>query len=149
MHKGKVVEEGNHESLMDAGGTYFGLVEQQNLRRGKEEEVLTLKQQNIGELVVDQQIEENRLSSTETRDLSAPSSIPLGMKVSNDNTVNLAVNEDKVEVEDGKMESEKVIVRITLILMIIILLEKSTKCRFEDVNDEQARMAINSNRMRR
>ena len=163
MHKGEVVEEGDHESLMDAGGTYFGLVKRQSLRRAEEEEEeeeeqeqeqqqqqgLGLKQQKHAKLVVDQQIKENQLSSTERHGLLAPSSTPLVMKVSNDKTKNLIINEDEVEVEDAKVENEKVIVSITLILMIIILLGKSIKCRFEDVNDEQARMAINSNRMRR
>ncbi len=37
MHKGEVIEEGNHNSLMHARGTYYGLVEQQNLRKAEEE----------------------------------------------------------------------------------------------------------------
>jgi hypothetical protein len=37
MHKGEAIEEGNHDSLMNARGTYYGLVEQQNLHKAEEE----------------------------------------------------------------------------------------------------------------
>lgn len=38
LHKGGVIEDGNHDSLMHARGTYYNLVEQQNLRHIVEEE---------------------------------------------------------------------------------------------------------------
>ena len=44
MHKGEVVEEGDHRSLMEAQGTYYSLVEQQNLRKAEEEERLAFEQ---------------------------------------------------------------------------------------------------------
>ncbi|CAF1145696.1 unnamed protein product [Adineta ricciae] len=45
MHKGEVVEEGDHDLLMKAEGIYYGLVEQQNLRRAEEEEQLAFERQ--------------------------------------------------------------------------------------------------------
>ncbi|CAF5033328.1 unnamed protein product, partial [Rotaria sp. Silwood1] len=50
MHKGEVVEEGYHELLMRTRGTYFDLVEQQNLLKVEEKEQLTTieKQESIG-----------------------------------------------------------------------------------------------------
>ena len=35
MHAGEVVEKGTHKSLLSARGTYFNLVEQQNLRQNE------------------------------------------------------------------------------------------------------------------
>lgn len=43
MHQGQVIEEGDHESLMNARGSYFNLVEQQNLMKAEEEDQLTLE----------------------------------------------------------------------------------------------------------
>lgn len=41
MHKGKLVEQGDHESLMRLGGVYHDLVEQQNLLKAEEEAQIT------------------------------------------------------------------------------------------------------------
>jgi len=60
MHKGEVVEEGDHESLMRARGTYYGLVEQQNLLRAEEEEQLAFEQNESVTLVQAHQTEENQ-----------------------------------------------------------------------------------------
>jgi ABC-type multidrug transport system ATPase subunit len=38
LEKGEVVEEGDHETLMKTKGTYFNLLQQQNLRQAEEEE---------------------------------------------------------------------------------------------------------------
>lgn len=38
MHKGEIVEEGDHDSLMRNGGAYFDLVEQQRLRKAQDDE---------------------------------------------------------------------------------------------------------------
>ncbi|CAF3736730.1 unnamed protein product [Rotaria magnacalcarata] len=43
MHKGQVIEEGDHESLMRLRGTYYSLVEQQNLLKAEEEAQLALE----------------------------------------------------------------------------------------------------------
>ncbi len=67
MQKGEVVEEGDHESLMDSRGIYFGLVEQQNLRRAEEEEQLAFEQQESFGLVRTHQAEENQLGFARKR----------------------------------------------------------------------------------
>ncbi|CAF1542396.1 unnamed protein product, partial [Rotaria magnacalcarata] len=36
MQKGEIVEEGDHESLMNIQGLYFNLAKQQNLRQPEE-----------------------------------------------------------------------------------------------------------------
>ena len=41
MQKGDVIEEGNHDSLMQRRGVYFNLVEQQSLRRTEEPVTVT------------------------------------------------------------------------------------------------------------
>jgi hypothetical protein len=45
MQKGEIVEEGDHDALMEAKGTYYTLVEQQTLRQVEEEEELEIKQE--------------------------------------------------------------------------------------------------------
>ena len=67
MDKGEVVEEGDHDSLMRAAGTYYSLVEQQNLRRAEEEEQLAFERQESTGIVLSQQIEENHLSVARAR----------------------------------------------------------------------------------
>ena len=59
MHKGEVVEEGDHKSLMEAQGTYYSLVEQQNLRRAEEEERLAFEQHVNSDGLLAPQSEEN------------------------------------------------------------------------------------------
>ena len=61
MHKGEVVEEGDHESLMRSQGTYFGLVEQQNLRLAEEEEQLAFERQESIGLIRAHQADENQV----------------------------------------------------------------------------------------
>ena len=58
MHKGEVIEEGDHQSLMKAQGTYYGLVEQQNLRKAEEEERLAFERHADREVIAAQPIEE-------------------------------------------------------------------------------------------
>ncbi|CAF3502579.1 unnamed protein product [Rotaria sp. Silwood1] len=67
MHKGNVVEEGDHESLMRARGTYFTLVEQQNLRRAEEEEQLAFGQNENPDAIVAHQTEDVHLAFTRRR----------------------------------------------------------------------------------
>jgi ABC-type multidrug transport system ATPase subunit len=43
LHHGEVVEEGTHDSLMQARGAYFGLVEHQNLHQAEDNENLASK----------------------------------------------------------------------------------------------------------
>jgi len=61
MHKGEIVEEGDHESLMRSQGTYFSLVEQQNLRLAEEEEQLAFEQQESVGIVRTHLSDENQI----------------------------------------------------------------------------------------
>lgn len=45
MEKGEIVEQGDHQTLMDAKGAYFNLVEKQTLSQVKEAEELEFEQQ--------------------------------------------------------------------------------------------------------
>jgi len=45
MEKGEIVEEGDHDALMRAKGTYFSLVEQQTVHQDEEAEELELEQE--------------------------------------------------------------------------------------------------------
>ena len=67
MHKGEVVEEGDHESLMNGRGIYFGLVEQQNLRLAEEEEQLAFERQESSGIIQAHQQDENRMSFARKR----------------------------------------------------------------------------------
>ncbi|UJR11267.1 hypothetical protein I4U23_015449 [Adineta vaga] len=49
INKGQVVEEGDHESLMNAHGTYFDLVQQQSMRQYDEEKEIALEKQETNE----------------------------------------------------------------------------------------------------
>jgi len=55
MHKGEVVEEGDHDALIKARGTYFDLVEQQRLRQAEEEEELKFEEQETAKILVSEQ----------------------------------------------------------------------------------------------
>ena len=76
MHKGEVVEEGDHEMLMNAGGIYFGLVEQQNLRLAEEEERLAFERQESVGLVHVQQDEQEKRKSIRKRSSAVTSLKP-------------------------------------------------------------------------
>jgi hypothetical protein len=61
MHKGEIVEQGDHESLMRSQGTYFSLVEQQNLRLAEEEEQLAFEQRESVGIIRTQLSDENQI----------------------------------------------------------------------------------------
>jgi len=67
MHKGEVVEEGDHESLMRSRGMYFSLVEQQNVRLAEEEERLAFERQESVALVLAHQSDENQVDGESAR----------------------------------------------------------------------------------
>lgn len=71
MHKGEVVEVGNHDSLMRAEGMYHNLVEQQNLRQAEEEEKFAFERQESVGLVVAHQNSENHLDASFARHRSS------------------------------------------------------------------------------
>jgi ABC-type glutathione transport system ATPase component len=55
MEKGEIVEEGDHETLMEAKGTYFGLVEQQTLHQDEEAEEVELEQEEANRTLLRQE----------------------------------------------------------------------------------------------
>lgn len=86
IDKGVVVEEGNHSSLMDAQGIYFGLVQQQNVPEIEEDKQLSFKQQeNIEEIQTDSIEDPNiiNLTSIDNIDKKKKNSITLNMLLMN------------------------------------------------------------------
>jgi ABC-type glutathione transport system ATPase component len=76
MHKGEIVEEGTHESLMNARGTYYSLVEQQSLRQAEEEEQLKFEQQEAKKIIFSEQTLLNPSNFVKDRSLSIVSITP-------------------------------------------------------------------------
>ena len=109
MHKGEVVEEGDHESLMRARGTYFSLVEQQDLHQDEEDDRLAFERQENVELILGHQAEENQLSRAKPRSLtvaSLTSSVLTALYGKQYSTV----DEDKKE--DSKAKKTKVKIEV-------------------------------------
>jgi len=119
MHKGEVVEEGDHESLMRAGGTYFGLVEQQKLRLAEEEEQLAFEQQEIVEIVLAHQVEENQSSVGRGRASTLISITPSIMAALYGKRNGLTIGEGSEEDNDD-VKKAKVKLTIRFILTNII-----------------------------
>lgn len=105
LKNGKIVEEGNHESLIRAKGVYFELVQQQLIHQAKEEEELTFEQQEMKKQVL---AEQSYLDVTRDRSSSVISMTPsaLAKLYRKESTV---VNDDDAQVDD-KIKSTKVIV---------------------------------------
>jgi hypothetical protein len=125
MHKGKVMEEGDHESLMRARGTYYGLVEQQNLLRAEEEEQLAFERNESVTLVQAHQTEENQLDIPRRRASTIISLTPSVMAELYGKKKHLTADED-VEEEDGKEKKKKVKMRVKSILIKMIILGEKT-----------------------
>ncbi|CAF1200942.1 unnamed protein product, partial [Rotaria sordida] len=110
IQNGEVVEEGDHELLMRARGTYFTLVEQQNLRKAEEKEQLTIfeKQESIGSIGVHQTEEIQSSFTREHRSIiaSSPLSIinTLYGKVNNSTTGDDANIEEDIEIKKKKVK---------------------------------------------
>ena len=109
MHTGEIVEEGDHESLMRARGTYFSLVEQQDLHQDEEDDRLAFERQENVELILGHQAEENQLSRAKPRSLtvaSLTSSVMTALYGKQYSTV----DEDKKE--DSKAKKTKVKIEV-------------------------------------
>jgi hypothetical protein len=111
MNKGEVVEEGDHDSLMDRRGIYYGLVEQQNLLRAEEEEQLAFEQQESAGLVRIHQAEENQLPIAARQRASSIISLSPSV-IAALYGKNKKLTEDEETEEDSK---KKVIINIQLI----------------------------------
>ena len=106
MHKGEVVEEGDHEMLMNAGGIYFGLVEQQNLRLAEEEEQMNFERQESSVVVQAHQVEENRMNFARKRASTVISLTPSVIEALYGK--NKQATEDEDAEEDDKKKKKKV-----------------------------------------
>ncbi|CAF4892140.1 unnamed protein product [Rotaria sp. Silwood1] len=106
MHKGNVVEEGDHQSLMHARGTYFALVEQQNLRQAEEEEQLALERFERSESMAPSQIAEFQLS-VESKRRSTVASVASSINRLNSYKKNSLTDEKEVEEEEEDNEIKK------------------------------------------
>jgi len=126
MHKGEVVEEGDHESLMRARGTYYGLVEQQNLLRAEEEEQLAFEQNESVTLVQAHQTEENQLDIPRRRASTIISLTPSVMAALYGKKNHSTADEDVEEEEDRKGKKKKVKMRVKSILIKMIILGEKT-----------------------
>jgi len=120
MHKGEIVEEGDHESLMRSQGTYFSLVEQQNLRLAEEEEQLVFEQQENVEIVQTQLSDENHLDVgfARKRGSTVVSLTPSVMAEL------YGKKEQSTADEDSNGKKKEVRIKVRLILIKILLLGK-------------------------
>ncbi|CAF5194457.1 unnamed protein product, partial [Rotaria magnacalcarata] len=67
MENGEIVEEGDHESLMNVQGHYFNLAKQQNLRQIEEQdEELKLENKEITKLMLNDQMKDISIDKTVT-----------------------------------------------------------------------------------
>ena len=105
MHKGEVVEEGDHDSLMRLGGTYHTLVEQQNLRRREEEEQLAFERHESTNIIISQQNEENHLTVHDGKRLR--SSTIISLTPSAIATLYGKNNKNKTDEDDDEEEKKK------------------------------------------
>ncbi|CAF3978917.1 unnamed protein product [Rotaria sp. Silwood1] len=93
MQKGETIEEGDHDSLMKARGTYFHFVEQQNLHEAGEKEKLDLEQNKAAkEIILSDQTQLDNSDTTRKREsrLVSSSSSTLSLL-----TENLEENDDE------------------------------------------------------
>ncbi|CAF3925575.1 unnamed protein product [Rotaria sp. Silwood1] len=113
MHKGEVVEEGYHELLMRTRGTYFDLVEQQNLLKVEEKEQLTTieKQESIGPIAVHQteEIQSNFLRKLASTISNSTLHIIHSLYGKENNSIidedaNQAEEEEDIEIEKKKVK---------------------------------------------
>ena len=108
MHKGEVVEEGDHDSLMRARGTYFGLVEQENLSKAEEEEKLAFEQQESAGMVLAHQEDETNLSVMRKRASTVTSLTRSVTATLYGRKRNSVTDEDAEQDEDEEAKKKKV-----------------------------------------
>ena len=140
MDKGEVVEEGDHESLMNARGVYFGLVEQQNLRLAEEEEQLAFEQQESSGIVQAHQEGENRMSLARKRASTVISLSPSAIEAlygRDRRTIEAEESED-----DAKKKKKKVKTNFYESLEKLSLTGEKAKRWDASTEDEQTRMVV-------
>ncbi|CAF3678455.1 unnamed protein product [Rotaria sp. Silwood1] len=117
MHKGNVVEEGDHESLIDARGTYFTLVEQQNLRKAAEEEQLALELQERSGSNVPNHIEEIQVGVERKYASIVASVASSAMNKLNEKRKNLLTDEEEVEEKTTELKKKKPNTALQVLIM--------------------------------
>ncbi len=97
MQKGEVVEEGDHNTLMMSKGTYFNLVQQQNLHQIEEDESLIVKEEEEEELIKRflSQFSNNTLNEWQQGKVSIPSLTPSVLAAINGKNLNVDDDEDE------------------------------------------------------
>ncbi|CAF4425289.1 unnamed protein product, partial [Rotaria magnacalcarata] len=103
LNKGEVVEEGDHESLMELRGTYHSLIEQQHLRQIEEEEKLAFERNQS--LTIDP-LEENQLDFLRKRASTIISMTPSAKIVLFDKT-RISITDGNVVIEENTDEKKK------------------------------------------
>jgi ABC-type multidrug transport system ATPase subunit len=75
LHQGKVVEEGDHDSLIQAEGIYFGLVEQQNLYQTDDKEEIIFEDHETTKMFVSNENNSNVKRRRQSTIISLTSSV--------------------------------------------------------------------------
>ncbi|CAF1420960.1 unnamed protein product [Rotaria sordida] len=115
IHKGNVVEEGDHESLMNTRGTYFTLVEQQNLRKAEEEEEqLAFEKYERNLSVVSNPTTENLLGFERKRASTIGSIASSVLNTLYGKKKNSLVDDDAVEEEDTEEKKPSAMLKMLL-----------------------------------
>ncbi|CAF3575971.1 unnamed protein product [Rotaria sordida] len=114
IHKGNVVEEGDHESLMNTRGTYFTLVEQQNLRKAEEEEQLAFEKYERNLSVVSNPTTENLLGFERKRASTIGSIASSVLNTLYGKKKNSLVDDDAVEEEDTEEKKPSAMLKMLL-----------------------------------
>lgn len=111
MHKGHVVEEGDHESLMSLGGTYHSLVEQQNLRQAEEEEKLAFERRASAVMAENEENELNLFKKRASTTASITASTNLAMSDEKRNSViDAGIVPENVDIKPEKVKINNLLI---------------------------------------
>ncbi len=107
MQKGEIVEEGDHDTLMRAKGTYFSLVEQQTLHQVEEAEELKLEQEKASKVLFSEETNNDSIEQRrrESKIVNLISSALFALrekkysKIGNDLDENNEENMDRIKVK--------------------------------------------------
>jgi hypothetical protein len=132
MHKGEIVEEGNHDSLMGALSTYFNLVQQQSLHKTEEEEEVQKQENN--DILLSNRKYEHRLSCERARSSTVVSSALSEFPLIYDKHVNPDDN------NDDELKKEEKVSREYLFFLSnrnLIVIDNYAKCSIVHNENEQ------------
>ena len=103
IDKGQVIEEGDHDSLMNARGTYYDLVEQQKWSSAKQEEQQGFEQHTSDVIMCDTLTDEHRIGLEQVQKPNISSLVP-SIKASSDDKKR---NQEDTEEDDVKIKNRK------------------------------------------